>query len=441
MPSISESVILSDMKKIIYQALTRIWGEGRFSTWDERSLEYIKNMGVDYLWLTGIPRHATGKEFVKGGLGSPYSISDWMDVNPYMADDPEKRMEEFEALVERIHASGLKLIVDFIPNHVARDYQGGIVHHDYCDGDWTDTFKNDWSAPQTYDTALEVLRFWASKGVDGFRCDMVELVPMEPQKALISAIKSEFPGTLFVAEAYNKGNYRPFIDYVGFDLLYDKSGLYDLLRQIYCHGYTTRSITWNWQWLGELQSAALNFLENHDEQRITCSEYLGQERNGFAALAVSLLFNDSSFMLYFGQEVGESAPESDNGRTSIFDRTEPAAIKSLYDYIVEDKPLAKRELKFLNKYKAMLAYAKIPTFSQGKCWDLCYCNEHTEGFNADKHFAFLRYDDSSVWLVVCNFSDSSAEMRINIPEELREICGRSSKSVKVGADDAVVIKL
>ena len=109
---------------------------------------------------------------------------------------------------------------------------------------------------------LEILRFWASKGVDGFRCDMVELVPMEPQKALISALKSEFPEIIFVAEAYNKGNYRPFIEYVGFDLLYDKSGLYDLLRQIYCHAYTTRSITWNWQWLGELQSAALNFLEN-----------------------------------------------------------------------------------------------------------------------------------------------------------------------------------
>lgn len=429
------------MKKIIYQALARLWGNGRFSAWDSRSLEYIKNIGVDYLWLTGIPRHASGKDFVKGETGSPYSISDWMDVNPYMADNPERRMEEFEELVSRIHDAGLKLIVDFIPNHVARDYEGGMIHHDYCDGDWTDTYKNDWSAPQTYETALEVLRFWASKGVDGFRCDMVELVPMEPQKSLISTIKEEFPGMIFIAEAYNKGNYRPFVEYVGYDLLYDKSGMYDLLCQIYCHGYTARSITWNWQWLGELQSSALNFLENHDEQRITCREYLGNGRNGFAALTVSLLFNDSSFMLYFGQEVGENAEESDNGRTSIFDMTHPAAINALHDYIVDDKPLGERELKFLNKYKAMLAYAKIPTFSKGKCWDLCYCNEQSEGFNADKHFAFLRYDDSSVWLVVCNFSDSNADIRINIPEEFRQICGRSAKSVSVGPDDAVVIKL
>lgn len=429
------------MKRIIYQALARLWGNGRFSAWDEKTLSYIKSLGTDYLWLTGIPRHAHGKDFVKGDLGSPYSISDWMDVNPYMADDPEKRMQEFDALVGRVHDAGLKLMIDCIPNHVARDYQGGIVHHDYCDGDWTDTYKNDWSSPQTYSTMLEVLRFWASRGVDGFRCDMVELVPMEPQKALISAIKEEFPGTVFVAEAYNKGNYRPFIEYVGFDLLYDKSGLYDSLRQIYCSGYTSRAITWNWQWLGELQSAALNFLENHDEQRITCSDYLGPYRSGFAALAVSLLFNDSSFMLYFGQEVGENASESDNGRTSIFSRTEPEAIADLYKYVVEDENLDARELKFLNKYKAMLAYAKIPTFSKGKCWDLCYCNEQSEGFNADKHFAFLRYDDSSVWLVVCNFSDSNADIRINIPEEFRQICGRSAKSVSVGPDDAVVIKL
>jgi len=434
-------ILSKEMKRIIYQALARLWGNGRFSAWDEKTLSYIKSLGTDYLWLTGIPRHAHGKDFVKGDLGSPYSITDWMDVNPYMADDAEKRMQEFDALVGRVHDAGLKLMIDCIPNHVARDYQGGIVHHDYCDGDWTDTYKNDWSSPQTYSTMLEVLRFWASKGVDGFRCDMVELVPMEPQKALISAIKEEFPGTVFVAETYNKGNYRPFIEYVGFDLLYDKSGLYDSLRQIYCSGYTSRAITWNWQWLGEFQSAALNFLENHDEQRLTCSDYLGPYRNGFAALAVSLLFNDSSFMLYFGQEVGENASESDNGRTSIFSRTEPEAIADLYKYVVEDENLDARELKFLNKYKSMLAYAKIPTFSRGKCWDLCYCNETSEGFNPDRHFAFLRYDDDSAYLVVCNFSDCEAQMTVNIPEELRHICRRSAKSLKVGPDDAVVIKL
>lgn len=429
------------MKRIIYQALTRLWGNGKFSAWDEKTLSYLKSKGVDYLWLTGIPRHASGKDFVKGDPGCPYSITDWMDVNPYLADEPQFRMQEFEALVSRIHDAGLKLIVDYIPNHVARDYEGPIPHYDYCDGDWTDTYKNNWSDPATYSAMLDVLRFWAAKGVDGFRCDMVELVPMDPQKALIEAVKADYPQMLFVAEAYNKGNYRPFLDYVGYDLLYDKSGMYDIMRQVYCNDYTARAITWNWQWLSELQSQALNFLENHDEQRITCSDYLGSERTGFAALAASLLFNDSSFMLYFGQEVGESAPESDNGRTSIFNWTKPEALNSLYKYVAEDKPLASRELKFLNKYSAMLAYAKIPTFSSGKCWDLCYCNESTEGFNPDKHFAFLRYDDSAVWLVLCNFSDQSAQMRINIPEELREICGRSSKSVTVGPDDAYVVKL
>ena len=138
------------MKQIIYQAMARLWGKGRFSSWDLKTLDYLGSLGVDYLWLTGIPRHATGKDFVKGDPGSPYAVSDWTDVNPYLADRPEERMKEFSLLVRRVHRKGMKLVIDYVPNHVARDYRGGIVHHDWCDGDWTDTLKNDWSSPQTF---------------------------------------------------------------------------------------------------------------------------------------------------------------------------------------------------------------------------------------------------------------------------------------------------
>ena len=252
------------MKKIIYQTLPRLWGKGRFSDWDEASLRHLHTLGVDYVWYTGVPRHATGQDFVKGDPGSPYAVTDWRDVNPYLADDPERRMEEFDALVARTHAAGFKVLIDYIPNHVAPDYRGGIVHHDYCDGDWTDTRKNDWSAEATRAEMLEILRFWASRGVDGFRCDMVELVPAEGLKALISAVKADFPDLIFVAEVYGKDNYRRYLEDVGFDLLYDKSGLYDTLRAVCCSGATARGITWNWQWLGDMQPRMLNFLENHD---------------------------------------------------------------------------------------------------------------------------------------------------------------------------------
>ncbi len=431
------------MKHIIYQALARLWGDGRLSSWDEPALAYIRSLGADFLWLTGIPRHASGKSFVKGNPGCPYSISDWMDINPYLADNPERRMEEFDALVARVHASGLKLLIDYVPNHVAKDYEGKIVHYDYCDADWTDTLKNDWNSPQTREAMAEILLFWLGRGVDGFRCDMVELVPPEALGRLIADVKRSYPKSLFVAEVYGKCNYGRYIDEVGFDLLYDKSGLYDSLRAISTGSLSARAITWNWQFLSGLQPRMLNFLENHDEQRVASGFFLGSADKAYAALAVSLLFNDASFMLYFGQEAGEAASESDNGRTSIFDITRPETVGRLYEAIHGTGSLLPQEEAVLKRYRQMLRYAKIPAFSQGKCWDLCYCNLSSEGFDADRHFAFLRYDDSEAYLVFCNFSDSPVpRVSIAFPEELKSVtrCG-GAVVTDIPARDARIVKL
>lgn len=431
------------MKLIIYQALARLWGKPGFSSWDEPTLKYIKSLGVDCLWLTGIPRHASGRDFVKGDPGCPYSVSDWKDVNPYLADCPSHRMEEFDSLVGRVHAAGLKLLIDYIPNHVARDYQGPIVHFDYCDADWTDTLKNDWSSPATRAAMLDILRFWIARGVDGFRCDMVELVPPEALGELLAAVRRDAPQTLFVAEVYGKDNYRKYIEEVGFDLLYDKSGLYDSLRGICTGSLTARAITWNWQFLGNLQPRMLNFLENHDEQRVASGFFLGSPSRAWAALAVSMLFNDASFMLYFGQEVGENAAESGNGRTSIFDITHPASIGRLYQAVHGTGGLLPEESVVLSRYRQMLGYAAMPVFRSGKSWDLCYCNLDSPGFDADRHFAFLRYDDAGAWLVFCNFSDAAVRgLRVAVPPELEPACGCSSWSVdEVGASDAVIVRV
>jgi len=406
-------------KKIIYQALPRLWGKGRFSDWDAASFRYLQSLGTDYIWYTGIPRHATGKDFVKGDPGSPYAVTDWYDVNPYLADDPARRMEEFDALLERTHAAGLKVLIDYIPNHVAPDYTGAIRRYDWCDGDWTDTRKNDWGAPETRAEMLRILRFWASRGIDGFRCDMVELVPPEALKALISAVKADYPDLLFVAEVYRKENYRPYLEDVGFDLLYDKSGLYDTLRAVCCGGASARGITWNWQWLGDLQPRVLNFLENHDEQRLASAEFLGDAQRGLAPLACSLLFNTAPFMLYFGQEVGEDAREGAAGRTSIFNWCAPACLHDLYRSLHGPGRLRRPEAALLKRYREMLKYARRPAFSAGGTWDLTYCNEGAPGFDPDRHFAFVRYDAKEAWLVVCNFSDRPASVRLTLPPELR----------------------
>lgn len=434
------------MKRIIYQALTRLWGDGRFYSWDENSLRYVRSLGADYIWLTGIPRHATGRDFVKGNPGSPYSISDWMDVNPYMAADPERRLSEFDSLVKRVHDAGLKLIIDYVPNHVARDYRGGIVHYDYCDGDWTDTLKNNWTSPQTLEEMHRILSFWTGRGVDGFRCDMVELVPAEAMKELILKVKSYAPETLFIAEVYGRDNYRRYLYEVGFDLLYDKSGMYDVLRAVSCGRATAEEITWTWQFLSDMQPRMLNFLENHDEQRIASPDFLGDARKGIAALAVSLLFNDASFMLYFGQEAGENASESADGRTSIFNWCRPRAVGDLYRMVHSDEEgpsacLSEDEFDTFRRYSILLDYAKLPVFREGSCWDLCYCNKGSQGFDAGCHFAFLRYDKSSAYLVFANFSGSAAAVRVVIPQELRGVCPQQEVTVRCDPYDAAVLCL
>ena len=211
-------------KSTIYQVLTRLWGDGKFSSWDLASFDYAKSLGTKYIWYTGIPRHASGEPFVKGHPGSPYAISDWYDVNPYLALQPSDRMREFEDLVARTHAAGLKCIIDYIPNHVACNYKGKLGLYDFCDGNWTDTLKVNWTDPATPREMASILRFWASKGVDGFRCDMVELVPAEALGSVIESVRRDFPGLLFVAEVYQHENYCRYLDVAGFDLLYDKSG-------------------------------------------------------------------------------------------------------------------------------------------------------------------------------------------------------------------------
>ena len=412
-----------DGKRIIYQLLPRLWGDGKFSSVDGPFMQYLSTLGAGSLWLTGIPRHSGGEPFVKGDPGSPYAVCDWYDVNPYLADDPDRRLDEFRSLVERLHAAGLKCLMDFIPNHVGRNYRGDLVLHDFCDGDWTDTLKVDWSDPRTEAEYLKILRFWAMQGVDGFRCDMVELVPSDALGRVVKAVKREFPGLLFVAEVYGHENYRRYLDEAGMDLLYDKSGSYDILRGVLAGERSARELSRNWQWLGDMQPRMLNFLENHDEQRIASPWFAGDAAAVWGALAFDLLFNDASFMLYAGQEVGEDAAEGHEGRTSIFNWCKPDGLSDLFIYVRAGAELPAGRKELLSRYRELLTLARRPVFAAGSCWDLCYCNEGAPGFDPDRHFAFVRYDEEVAWLVFCNFSSERASALVRLPSDLLEASG------------------
>ena len=539
-------------KVIIYQMLPRLWGNiggknikngtlkdngcGKFSSIDTISLEYLRSLGVSHVWYTGIIRHATAEDsdgctpssadWVKGRAGSPYSITDYYDVNPYLADEPENRMEEFHKLVERTHAAGLKVIIDFVPNHVARDYGRFAATHPAPTGmaalgesddksvhwkdsndffyypgiplalpiqnqtymempamasgnsytsspgvnDWYDTIKLNYcdSHTETWEKMYDIVNFWAGQGVDGFRCDMVELVPPAFFKWLISRIKKDRPDLLFVAEVYQKTLYSKYIREIGFDLLYDKSGIYDTLRAIVEKNVkdsgvpvedwqSAKRITWNWQSLGDLQPYMLNFLENHDEQRFASDFFGCDARNSYAALYTALYLNNAPFMLYAGEEVGERGMDNEgfsgrDGRTSIFDWWAPSSLTRLYKYIHGEKEaLAPEEETMLDTYRKALKFAaEDNAVSKGTFYDLCYCNYASDGFNPDRHFAFLRDFEDETLLIVCNFSKNDADMKISIPEhafnwmkmpESEEFNHTTPVSVHVPATNGVIIKL
>lgn len=539
-------------KVIIYQMLPRLWGNiggknikngtlkdngcGKFSSIDTISLEYLRSLGVSHVWYTGIIRHATAEDsagctpssadWVKGRAGSPYSITDYYDVNPYLADEPENRMEEFHKLVERTHAAGLKVIIDFVPNHVARDYGRFAAAHPAPTGmaalgesddksvhwkdsndffyypgiplalpiqnqtymempamasgnsytsspgvnDWYDTIKLNYcdTHTETWEKMYDIVNFWAGQGVDGFRCDMVELVPPAFFKWLISRIKKDRPDLLFVAEVYQKTLYSKYIREIGFDLLYDKSGIYDTLRAIVEKNVkdsgvpvedwqSAKRITWNWQSLGDLQPYMLNFLENHDEQRFASDFFGCDARNSYAALYTALYLNNAPFMLYAGEEVGERGMDNEgfsgrDGRTSIFDWWAPSSLTRLYKYIHGEKEaLAPEEETMLDTYRKALKFAaEDNAVSKGTFYDLCYCNYASDGFNPDRHFAFLRDFEDETLLIVCNFSKNDADMKISIPEHAfnwmkmpeSEVFNHTTPvSVHVPATNGVIIKL
>lgn len=411
--------------------LARLFGSGKFSAFDSRSLGFLKDLGITHIWYTGVIRHSSGKDYVKGDIGSPYSIADYYDVNPYLANKEEDRMAEFERLINRTHKAGLKVILDLIPNHVSPDYSdahGGIPtlgRHDY---DWTDTDKIDYSDRRSWDALQDIVSFWCSKGVDGFRCDMVELVPVRFFAEMIQRTRKDYPDTVFIGECYDFSNYATYLNQGHFDYLYDKSGMYDTLRGVVAGDRPASDITANWQKLGPLQGRMLNFLENHDEQRISSPWFAGSAKRGYCALAVSALFFPAPFMLYFGQEIGEAALDGHQGRTSIFD--DAAHIRPY-------GKLGAYQSEVLERYREVLHLAG--ELEGAANFDLCYCQKQQDGFDSAKHFAFLRYREDCGVLVACNFSSADARIRLRIPSEAPQLFG-AEVEVDIPAWDFVVLR-
>ena len=507
----------------IYQIFTRLYGNrnttrkengslaengcGKMNDFTPAALKKIRAMGVSHIWYTGIIRHATQTDYsqfgihcqhpavVKGMAGSPYAITDYYDVDPDLAVDVPNRMQEFEALIERTHKAGLKVIIDFVPNHVARQYhsickpegvkdlgeednsQNGFDPQNnfyYCPGqrfspyfdlyhgceepyveepakatgndcfhnapgmnDWYETVKLNYGVdyyagrvghfkpiPNTWDKMTDILLFWAAKGVDGFRCDMAEMVPAAFWHWATDKVKYRYPEMIFVGEVYNPAEYRNYLG-AGFDYLYDKVGMYDTLRDVMCGRQSTHAITAAWQQTDDIRQHMLYFLENHDEQRIASQFFAGDARKGIPALAVSALLQQNPLMIYFGQEYGERGMDKEgfsgqDGRTTIFDYWSVDTILRAANrkYTIREKFVFDMYNKIMN-----IAAAEKSVVS-GLTFDLMYVNGHLQ-----RQYAFLRKAGAETLLVVANFDDLPASVNVNIPAHAFDYLNIKEKNV------------
>ena len=530
-------------KVLIYQVLPRLFGNnntnrkengtieengcGKLNHFNDTILARIHDMGFTHIWYTGVIRHATQTnyssygiptqhaEVVKGKAGSPYAITDYYDIDPDLAENVSMRMAEWESLIERTHKAGMKVIMDFVPNHVAREYHSictpagvrdlgedddknihfstknnfyyawgdldlndvrqskpefkayaekdAAIYELYVESparatgndrfdnrpgcnDWYETVKLNYGidycdaggrsyhyepVPSTWGKMTDILLYWASKGVDGFRCDMAEMVPTAFWSYATQILKSRYPEIIVIGEVYDPSQYRNYVK-AGFDYLYDKVGMYDCLRGVIRGKRPASSITHEWQEVDDIRDHMLYFLENHDEQRIASDFFCGDAMKAIPAAAMSLFFQKNPFMLYSGQEFGERGMDKEgfsgvDGRTTIFDYWSPVTLAQAYQHALPktaNKTGAGRktdgltpEQKYLAAtYRQMLRLAnEEKAIREGDTFDLMYVNPGSDHFDPRTNFAFLRKKEEEVLLVVLNFSIDARELGVCIP--------------------------
>jgi len=524
----------SGHKLLIYQLFVRLYGNknptnkyygsieengcGKFNDINDLALQEIRKMSFSHVWFTGVLEHATMTDYsyygikpddpdvVKGRAGSPYAIKDYYDVDPDLASDVKERIQEFEALIERTHQNELKVIIDFVPNHVARTYHsdakpaeakdigqdddtskafspqndfyylpgkkfwvpgdvvagGNELNSDLKDGmfsefpakatgndvfyeaplitDWYETIKLNYGVDyvnghQTYFDPIPplwfkmrgILLFWAAKGVDGFRCDMVEMVPVEFWNWIITQVKEAYPNIIFIAETYNPQDYGKYIFEGKFDYLYDKVGLYDTLKKLMRDEYEANVYEIRDQWQRQhngFTEHMLRFLENHDEVRIASNDFAGNPWLAIPAMIALATLSRGPVMVYCGQEVGEPAEgttgfSSSDGRTSIFDYCcMPEHQKWLNGGKMDGGKLSNSQKDLRNFYSKLLSItAKHEAISKGGFYDLLYLNDQDRGFN-HKVYPFLRYKDQDRLLVISNFNRNEVTLQVKFPDDL-----------------------
>jgi glycosidase len=547
-----KEAIIAKKKEVIYQVFTRLFGNtnttnkpwgtieengvGKFDDFTDKALQEIKALGVSYIWYTGVPHHGVIRDYtkfgisnddpdiVKGRAGSPYAVKDYYNVNPDLAVNVNNRLEEFQALIERTHQANLKVIIDIVPNHVARNYKSiskprgikdfgeeddktvvynvnnnfyynpnesfkvpewkngysplGEEKHPLEDGqfeeipakwtgngsrksqpdmnDWYETVKvnygvspenkkdfdelpdgfedldykkhfefwKDKIVPDSWVKFRDIALYWLDKGVDGFRYDMAEMVPVEFWSFMNSAIKMKNPDAFLLAEVYNPALYRDYIKKGKMDYLYDKVQLYDTIKSIMQGTGKTDYIPPILDNLKDIEHHMLHFLENHDEQRIASPDFAGNAKKGKPAMVVLATSTTAPTMIYFGQEVGEDGSEhagfGSPTRTSIFDYVGvPAHQRWLNDKQFDGGQLSADEKALRDFYKRVLNFTLNSSALAQNYQDIHEHNiQNTQWYN-DKVLSFVRWSNDEKLIIVSNFNDANKYgFELSIPQDI-----------------------
>jgi glycosidase len=533
-------------KMVIYQIMTRLFGNrvsvnkpygtieengvGKFNDITDEALKGIKDLGVTHVWYTGVLEHALLTDYtafgiplddadvVKGRAGSPYAIKDYYDVSPDLATNVPDRLKEFAQLVERTHQHDLKVIIDFVPNHVARSYKSdakpkgvkdlgedddntisfrqnnnfyylpgqafkppasynplGNLPHPTKDGkfeempakvtgndqftptpginEWFETVKLNYGVdiqnghktyfepvPDTWVKMRDILVYWADKNIDGFRCDMAGMVPVEFWEWAIPQVKATHPDIIFIAEIYEPSQYRNYIQRGRFDFLYDKVLLYDTLRLLVNGQRSTRDIHNIQNELQGVNHNMLHFLENHDEQRIASRFFAGGPWRALPAMVISATVDNGPVMIYFGQEVGEPGSgaegfQSDDGRTTIFDYWGvPEHQKWMNDGKFDGALLDAEQKQLRQFYTDLLTLASSnPALSSGEYRDITAFNIDAGNFNERVH-AFLRFKDNERLLILNTFNTADTDIKVQIPKEHITAMGLDAQETYIARD-------
>ncbi len=548
----SDEIPMAKKKLVVYQVFTRLFGNtnttnkpwgtieengvGKFNDFTEKALKEIKDLGVSHIWYTGVPHHAVIHDYseygisnddpdvVKGRAGSPYAVKDYYNVNPDLAVNVENRLEEFEALIKRTHQIGMKVIIDIVPNHVARNYKSiskpegvndfgvnddtsiiydknnnfyynpddvfkvpewkngysplGDETHPFEDNqfpeqpakwtgngsrlsqpdmnDWYETVKvnygispggekdfeplpkgyenkdykvhfefwKDKTVPNSWIKFRDIGLYWLDKGVDGFRYDMAEMVPVEFWSFMNASLKMKNPDAFLLAEVYNPSLYRDYIKKGKMDYLYDKVQLYDTIKSAMQGHGKTDYIPPIFEDLKDIEHHMLHFLENHDEQRISSPDFAGNSEKGKPAMVVSATSTTAPTMIYFGQEVGEDGSENAGfgtpTRTSIFDYVGvPAHQRWMNNKKFDGGQLSSEEKSLRDFYKRLLNFTINSEAMVGEYQDIHqYNREHTENYS-DKVLSFVRWSNNEKLIIVSNFNDeTSYEFDLKLPKDI-----------------------